>query len=105
MRPALGRWPCEHGLHELLTDALRSGLQHNTEAEKTPRLEILALSYVLSPPMAFLESSRRWAATAAWSVSNQQFVGDRLGGGAAAVAATARGTFEITIGYADSPLF
>ena len=43
------------------------------------------------------------AAIAAWSVGSQQAVGDWLGCGTAAVAATTRGTLENC--YADSPLF
>mmetsp|Transcript_110220 Transcript_110220/g.212368 ORF Transcript_110220/g.212368 Transcript_110220/m.212368 type:complete len:764 (-) Transcript_110220:35-2326(-) len=66
VRPSLGPWLRERGLQELLADTLRSTADsvwdghRDAEAEETLRLELLALSYVLGPSAAILETLRRW---------------------------------------------
>jgi len=65
-RPLLSQWLREQKVQELLADALRSTAEsvrdglRDAEAEETLCLELLALSYVLGPPTAILESLRRW---------------------------------------------
>mmetsp|Transcript_133663 Transcript_133663/g.333572 ORF Transcript_133663/g.333572 Transcript_133663/m.333572 type:complete len:776 (-) Transcript_133663:222-2549(-) len=67
-RPSLSKWLRDQGLQEVLADALKSTAdsvwdgRRDAEAEETLRLELLALSYVLGPPTAILESLRRWGA-------------------------------------------
>lgn len=67
--PALGRWLRDRGLQEVLADALTSTAEsvwdgsRDKEAEETLRLELLALSYVLGPPVAILEPLHRWGSS------------------------------------------
>merc|ERR1719446_327405 len=66
--PMLGGWLRQRGLQEPLTDALKSTADsvwynRDAEIEETLRLELLALSYVVGPHMAIMESTRRWGQT------------------------------------------
>merc|ERR1712008_463893 len=66
VRASLGQWLQSQGVHNILTDALRStadGLwdgQRDTEVEETLCSEILAVCYALAAPVVILESLRRW---------------------------------------------
>lgn len=64
--PKLSRWLRDRGMHDILADALRSTAdgvwdgRRDPDAEETLKLELLALSYVLGPQTAVIESLRRW---------------------------------------------
>lgn len=66
VQPSLGRWLRDHGMQELLADAFKTTAEsvwdgkRDAEAEETLCLELLALSYVMGPPVAIIETLRRW---------------------------------------------